>query len=469
MRIVLCLLFLLFIITACLFPGNEDQVILILPFINTGMEHRILNETLFTSYFYLYFEQLKSFTAIHPHKILNYKKKYTYNIDDLYTIELLNDLVHTFKCDFILGGEYKIENGILKIDIDIFGKQKKFIVKKNFEIVIDEDERKALSTIAQQMAKAFSGYDPDTASLIVNTDYPCSLYLNDAFLGLTSKRFTLPAGEYDIKIIYTDDYFDEVVYQKQIRLEKGQVYDSGEIQVLVEYEIKANVESGIYCNGKRIGVTDLLLHLPAGNEYDIEIVYTDNHNDKRYKSEHISTKDGEDGEIEIEFSNRIKMENGTLPFSGTIGEEIVKLPYVFDNLESRTYHAQITLEDPEWKKKWIIYKERVTLNIAKTAIIDKSDFVYKKYWGLCFIPGAAQFYNFEKAKGTVILTLSALSLVESITAYFLIQSTGGNVRRRDVYKIASWGGIAFFGGIYIYSCIDGIVTMGHLYRLFYPD
>lgn len=221
MKIVICSILLL-IITLCLFPESDDQVILILPFINTGSDNILIDETLFISYFYFYFNQLKSFSAIHPHKLFSYQKKYTYNNDDLYNIKKLYKLMEDFSCDFSLGGEYKVENGILKADIDIYGKLR---IKKHFDVDINPDEKDALSLIAQQIVKAFSGYDPDTASLIVNTDYPCSLYLNDALLGMTSNRFTIPAGDYDLKIVYKDDNFDEVVFLKTITLVKGQVRD----------------------------------------------------------------------------------------------------------------------------------------------------------------------------------------------------------------------------------------------------
>ena len=483
MKRLICLLLLL-ILSVCLFPESNDQVILILPFINTGRENLIIDETLFVSYFYFYFNQLKSFSAIHPHKLFTYMNKYTYNNDDLYDIKKLNKLMEDFHCDFSLGGEYKIENGTLKADIDIYGKLR---IKKHFDVKIQSDEKDALSRIAQQTAKAFSGYNPDTASLIVNTDYPCLLYLNDVFLGITSKRFTIPAGEYEMKIVYKDDYFEKVIYRKQITLEKGQIYDLGAIQVLVTYEVKANVESGIYCDGKRIGVTDLLLMLPVGNEFDIEIVYTDNHNDKRYKKEYISTGDGKNGKIEVEFSNRIKMMCGTLPLSGKIGTEIKKLPHTFDNLEPGTYNVQMVLEDLEWKKEWTIYEEKVTLNIAETAVIDKSNFVYCKYWGLCFIPSTAQFYNFEKKKGTILLIFSVVSFLEGmITGYFMIDHYYNTYlparnnpldedinftqirNKQRILSITAITGISIFGIIFTYSCIDGIITMNHLYDLFYP-
>ena len=127
------------------------------------------------------------------------------------------------------------------------------------------------------------------------------------------------------------------------------------------------------------------------------------------------------------------------------------------------------LADTEWDREWVIHREKVTLNIAETAIIDKSDFVYRKYWGLCFIPGAVQYYNFKPLKGTAMLVITGLSIAGSVTSYLLMESDLDNVPARNMYKTAFWGGITIASCVYIYSCIDGIITMRHLYELFYPD
>lgn len=462
---------LILILGPYLFSKNEPQVIVILPFINTGAEYQDLDENLFVSYFYFYFDKLRYFSAVYPSEILNYRADNLYNTKDLYTLAVLNDILKEFNSDFILGGEFRVEKKILKVNIDIFGTDKKLIIQREYEARIKTNARDALLEIVIKTTKAFSQYNPETAGFIANTDYPCTLYVNGVVLGKTPGKFTLPAGNYEIELVYEDKLFKKTVFRQQITLEKDSVFDPVNIQVMTTLTIKANVASEVLIDGKKIGITDLSVKIPVAHEYVIDLVYTDEHKEKRYLKKIISTNDRKDIHLEFLYPCRIKMVCGNLPLSGIVNDVsgYKKLPHVFDNLVPGKYRVRVVLEDEKWKRNWIVHDEKVLLHNTQTAVIDRSDFIYKKYWGLCFIPSAAQFYNFEPAKGTIILTLSALSLAESITAYYLMESNIDNIKARNTYRIASWGGIALFGGIYVYSCIDGLVTMGHLYKMFYPD
>lgn len=470
-KIFLFSLVLILILTPYLFSKNQNQVVVILPFINTGEPNKDLDGTLFVSYFYFYIDQLRNFTVVYPYKILNFRAEKLHHTKDLYTLAVLNDILKEFNSDFILGGEFKVENEILKVNIDIFGTDKKLIIQREYKAKIKTDARDALVEIVIKTTKTFSQYNPDTTGLVADTDYPCTLCINGIVLGRTPGKFILPAGNYTIGLVYEYKIFKKSVFHKQVELEKDTIFDPGKIQVMVRLTVRANVKSEVFIDGTKIGDTDLSINIPVAHEYNIDVVYTDEHKEKRYRKEIITTNSMKDIHLEFLYPGRIKMVCGNFPFSGIVNNisGCEKLPFIFDNLEPGKFRVQIVLEDPGWKRNWIVHDEKILLHNTQTAVIDRSDFIYKKYWGLCFIPSAAQFYNFETGKGIVILTLSALSLAESITSYYIMKSNIDNVGVHNAFKTASWGGIAIFGSLYIYSCIDGIVTMDHLYRLFYPD
>ena len=413
-----------------------------------------------------------------------------YNTEDLYALEVLNDIMNKYKSNFVLGGKYKIENKTLKVTIDIFGKQKKITIKREYEAGITAGIRHALGEVVIKTTKSFSSYNPDTANLTAYTDYPCTLYVNGVVSGTTPGRFLLPAGSYTIEIVYENDVFKKAVLEKHVTLKKGMVYDLGKIQVLAALTVKSNVEAEVFCDGVKIGVTDLIYKIPVGNAYIIDIVYTDEYNEKRKKREIITTYAGKNIVAEIIFPCRIIMKSGNLAFSGIL-EGITRpehLPITFDALEPGKYQVKIVKEDPEWKRDWVILDKKVTLYNAQTAIIDKSDFVYKKYRGLCFIPGAAQLYNLQKKKGYILMGFAIGAIVESvIVGYFRFThynneylSAKNNIKEdlnvinfsqitntQNILTTAMWSGIILFSGIFMYSCIDGIITMEHLYDLFY--
>ncbi|MBN2532148.1 MAG: hypothetical protein JXB88_04620 [Spirochaetales bacterium] len=453
-----------------LFSKDEPRVIVILPFINIGTSYKDLDETLFVSYFYLYFEQLRYFTAVYPHKILNYKAEKLYNTEDLYTLAVLGDIQKEFGSDFILGGEFKVVNQTLKVNIDIFGNDEKLVIQREYEAHIKTTIRDALLEIVLKAIRAVSQYNPETASFIATTDNPCTLYIDGIAFGRTPGKFILPVGDYDIEIVYEDRTFKKTIFKQQTALKKDNVVDPGKIQTLVTLSVKANVKSDVFIDGTKVGVTDLSIKIPVAHEYIIDVVYTDERKEQRYLKKTITTHNRQDICVEFHYPCRIKMVSGKLPLSGKVDDisGYKKLPYVFDNLAPGKYHVRVALEDNTWKRNWVVYNEKLLLYNTRTAVIDRSDFIYKNYWSLCFIPSAAQFYNFEPVKGTVILTISALSLAESITAYFLMKSNANNARIWNTYRIASWGGIAMLGSVYIYSCIDGMVTMWHLYKMLYP-
>jgi hypothetical protein len=363
-----------------------------------------------------------------------------------------------------------VENETLKVNLDIYGKRKPKI-KRNYTIKIKEDIYEILHTIVRETTETLVHYNPDTACLIVNTESPCTLYIDSAVFGRTPRRFILPAGDYNVKVVYEDENFKKIILQKQIALKKGTLYDLGQgfIKILVKLNFNINVEAEVFCNNKRIGTTATDITLPVTNRYIIDLVYTDIHNEKQSIRKIITTESGEDITINHEFKNRIKMISGNFPFSGKLGTGLFTLPHTFGDLEPGIHRVQVLLEDPGWKRNWIILDKRITLNIAETAIIDKSDFIYRKYWGLCFIPGVAQFYNFEPVKGTVILAGTGISIAGSIVFYFLMEKNSNNVVKYNMYKTATYTSLGLFSGFYIYSCFDGFITMIHLYKLFYSE
>ena len=80
------------------------------------------------------------------------------------------------------------------------------------------------------------------------------------------------------------------------------------------------------------------------------------------------------------------------------------------------------------------------------------------------------------------MSMAAISLLEGvIVGYFAIDHYNNYLKEtnnpdfpkyqntQNILNIAAISGIIIFGITYIYSCIDGLVTMNHLYDLFYSN
>ena len=136
----------------------------------------------------------------------------------------------------------------------------------------------------------------------------------------------------------------------------------------------------------------------------------------------------------------------------------------------------------------IIHRQKIFLDNATTLIIDKSDFTFKKNWGLCFIPSAAQFHNYQPQKGSIILSLAILLTAEISTTIIMannhykntlepiLRNQEGIYTQNDYFQaqntyntitLLTIGGIIALSCVYGYSWIDGFFTMNKIHNKLY--
>lgn len=473
------------------FAQGRTQTVVVLPFINNGAEHEEVNGDIVANYIYIYLKTMPNYQVIPASAVVRYARTNSLNTDDLYTLSVLGKITSTYKADFVLGGDYRIERKVLKINLEIFGNKKKFNIPKYFEIRIKNNALDALNEIIPAILDPFIEYDPGLAVLIVTTDTSCKVFVDDQEIGRTSRKFFLKAGDHDVEIVYEDDFFRKTVFEKRITFTKGSITDLGDIEVLVGINIRSNVKADVYVDEMKLGTTDCSLDIPYGNDYLIRLVYKDEQGDNRVIEDVVSTETSSAIEKYYEFPCRIRMLSGELPLSGRIRNmtESERLPHLFDNLTPGEYRIQMLVENLKKTRSYVLFDDKITLNAGQTVVIDKGDYEYKKNLGLCFVPSAAQFYNHEHVKGAVVLTLSLLSVAEVITMYFVADnyyktvleprsyygstySYDDYLESKNMYDIMQYsilGGIILFGGVYIYSCVDGIITMYEIFNILYNN
>jgi hypothetical protein len=175
------------------------------------------------------------------------------------------------------------------------------------------------------------------------------------------------------------------------------------------------------------------------------------------------------------------------------GMPLKSLPYTFTDLFPGTYNVQVILEDTDTMRKWFFYDEKIILSPFENINRDLKSFNYRYKWGLTFIPSAAQFYNREPIKGGIVLGVFLGSMAfTGISLYFYdyYLQRYNNLRQKgyessyednqklakdlndasdmmDLFSYLLIGGIVSTSIVFLYSAIDGYITMDHLYHLIY--
>ena len=478
---------------------TKTNNVLILNFENVGEPHIDYFDDLIQNSLFAFFKMVSDYSAIHPNTLKEYMKKNNYQIGDLENQKTLFKISKDFNTNNIIRGKYYEKEGYIIIDFEVIDTNEKKVIYRSSKfgkggINIFE----TLDEIIISMVEDFIGIKLEFALLEINTDKKCNLFINDELYGETPIKTKLLTGKHNINIIYNDEKIKGSILKEEINLTKDQVLKI-DINVFIKLKINVERECTVYLNNKKAGTTPYEDKILSGNIYNLKIIYFDENEKKEMivNESEISTMDRKDIDLFFPLYCKLNLFSGTNPFYGSISENsIEKLPFTYSNLFFGEYKVKIFLDDQEWGKKYYFYNKKVNLKPLEEKTIDLSNFEYKRKFGFCFIPSAAQFYNREYVKASLLLSffittasLAALSPVFSYIYYYYDylpkvdewnkHGNDGKYTKDDITKSYYNSGYIFqgflIGGlvssaiIWIFSMIDGIINMNHIYYLINPS
>ena len=498
-------LIILFITTFSIFYNTQltcitkKSNVLILNFENTGEPHIDYFDDLIQNSLFAFFKMISDYSAVHPNTLKDYMKRNNYQKGDLENQKTLFKISKDFNADNIIRGKYYEKDEYIIIDFEVIDTNEKKIIYRSSKfgkggINIFE----TLDEIVISMVEDFIGIKLEFAFLEINTDHKCKLLIDDEIYGETPLKTKLLTGKHNINIIYSDEKTEGSILKEEINLTKDQVLNI-DINVFVNLKIDAERECNVLLNNKKVGITPYEGKILSGNIYKLKVIYFDEEEKKEMlvNESDLSTIDRKDINLFYPMYCKLNLESGTNPFFGSISENnIEELPFSYTNLFFGEYKVKIFLDDKKWNKRYYFYNKKIDLKPLEEKTIDLSTFDYKRKFGFCFIPSAAQFYNREYIKATLLLsffmataTIAALSPLFSYIYYqydylpkvdeWKKNGSHGKYTEDDIrtsYYNSGYifqgfliGGLVSSALIWIFSMIDGIINMNHIYYLINPD
>jgi hypothetical protein len=476
--------FLLMLLLFCsTLSGQEGKKVIVVPFDNTGdIKMDYLSDHIAASFISL----LKDFPGYVPvayNNLKEYMKQYSYGSGDLDNPERMRTIASGLEAEIIVSGEYRYnkETNYLKITIvALNASDGSIFYRSNYNERCDSGIYETLDTLSSTMVQDFAGLEMTYGYVNVQSDYPCILYVDGHYVGKAPGAYKLVTGKHDVKIAYENDNTARILKEQAIDIVKNGTVTI-KTRVFVKISIGAERECHIYLDNEEKGETPYQDKLLSGHEYNLLITTMDLENSEIHVEEQlISTKKEEDVSLFFPVTGKIIMPGGRSPLKGGIvGNPYIDLPASFESLTPGNYHIQMILDDLAKKKKYIIHDHHYYLNPQETKIIDINNVLFTYNAGLCFIPSAAQFHNREPVKGWIILSLflsfcAGGCITYVVSDYFFHESMDEQYpypEQQDLYTtgliffISSMSAFGIAGGIYIYSLVDGWLTMDRLYHL----
>jgi hypothetical protein len=417
-----------------------------------------------------------------------------YEEDDLNRQTVINSIAHDFNTDYIIHGTYSDRDTVITIIFTIYKRiDDDLVIYYDLErLTLDNLNAITLNTSFDSLIRICEKVTDQTlitGYITLITTHPCSLSIDEEPAGETPTRLRLSKGEHRIQLIYDNADTKELILDEMIDIKEGESYTK-DIDVFVPLTITSDEECRVYIDKEKKGETPFRTDLFWGREYCVEVIY---HNSGKEKTtvfhDIINTTDAvspiyltSKGKIELDFPASYEVTIDNLEFT--------PLPHTFDNLIPDTYRVRILLDDPEWKRKWLIYDKTSRLPPFSTLSLARKNLDYRRNWGLMFVPSALQFYNREPVKGSIVLSLfigSALCAGISAFGEFYFEGEYDRLDKKYDGEV-SWppakvneGNFYLFmtelcntlkiagiiGGTasWMYSAVDGINTNNHLYDL----
>jgi hypothetical protein len=350
-------------------------------------------------------------------------------------------------------------------------------------------DTETLDNALRPVISLFSPVNIQSALLTVKTDNACQLYIDKEFISQTPQHVWLPEGEHRIQIYYKNNI---LLYDKTIIMNANKNTEI-DIPVFLNLSITAGMECAVFINDDLKGTTPFKTTMYSGTEYHIRILYNDKNNNQvevdNFTLPYYYYKDckkdyPETGSIEVA---------GLTPFLVSLyDKEIHTLPHSYSLLAPGIYNLKLFVKDDAWNKNWIFSDEIHILEPFSNIFLDRTGLVFEKKTWKCFIPSMAQFHNKQKIKGYIIAGVFCTTFITSCISYIIGRIAYNDYNRintaitesglgsgytiSDLQKVHNTKtnatiilNIALFSSaaLYLYSCIDGWITMDHINNLFY--
>jgi hypothetical protein len=491
-KIIVFSLLVLFLLSVHLFGGGSRKTILFMPFINEGSFVYDRLRTHIPNYLYEPVKNLPGYKAIPYSRFHEYMVAKGYEETDLKRQAVITSIAQDFNTDYIIHGTYSDRETVINIIFTIYKRidddlethnDLESVTLQNLDAITLNTSFDSLIRICEKVTeqKLAPGY------ITLITRPVCSLLIDEEPAGQTPTRLPVFKGEHRIQLIYNNE---ELILDEKIEIKEGELYTRN-IDILIPLTITSDEQCTVYINNEEKGETPFQRDLLWGREYCVEVIYQNSGTEKTTVFHDIINTTEPVSPIYLTSKGKISLDfPGS--YEATINNhEFTPLPNTFDNLIPDTYRLRILLDDPEWKRKWLIYDKKSRLSPFSTLSFTRENLDYKRNWALMFIPSALQFYNREPVKGSIVLSLfigSALCAGVSAFGWFyfegeyeyLIDQYGevglpqAKVNEGNDYlfmielcKLLTISGIIGASVSWMYSAADGIITNNHLYDIIY--
>ncbi|MBN1699955.1 MAG: hypothetical protein JW881_20770 [Spirochaetales bacterium] len=478
-------------LSAPCYGKDTQKTILFMPFLNEGSVLYDRLETYIPNYLYEPVKHLSGFTAIPYSRFHEYMVAHCYDKTDLKRQNVIASIASDFDTDYIISGTFSNDETAVTIIFTIYRRVDVDLETHNsFErIGITDTDAMTLNTRFDSLigvCEKITEHKLSPGFLSLHTTEACLLFIDGVPSANTPVRLPLTAGEHTIRLVYRDENgSEEEIFKSAIAIEEGRTYTK-EIDVLVPLVIESDEECTVYIDQKKAGKTIFRKNLFWGREYLVEALYEKEN--RTVFSNIIDTTQPispiilpSKGSVSLDFSSS---------FSASIdGEAPLVLPHTYGGLVPDIYRLRVFLDDPAWKKKWLIYDRRLEITPFSSLSLEQKEIIdYRDQWGLMFVPSALQFYNREPVKGALLLSAFTVStLCTGISAFGWFYFDGEHNRLVDKWKktgrpsfineandardMKDLCGTLIISGIvgasasWLYSAIDGTITNRHLYEL----
>ena len=459
---------------------EDENVILILPFNNHGsIEYEKFSDQIVT-YFYALIDGIQGYSAVAPSRMKEYKEGYIYKTKSITGENYYRMLSQDFTADLIIDGDYLVENEKIIVSFEVFnnsqGSRKKKLLS---DIEIEQPITYTFDKLFIPIIEELTGSILETSILNVITDQRCNLILNGEYLGITPIKIRLLEAEYQVKITHhVEDYettiFDNTVIMKK---EEDKIID---IPVFVSLSITADRACSVFINQEESGITPFKTQVYSGTEYLCKVLYSHSEKEQIIAYDNvISTKNYNDISFHLNENGRIIKTTKDAPFSCTLYHSLKKqICNSFDNLTPGEYILTVSFNDQLWMRKWKMKTYKIPIRPFDKVYISLDDIRYKKNTSLCLVPSLCQFYNHESVKGISIISLFSGSVIltsisaivgnyyyynykENLSSYSAAEEEKA-YQNINIYNYLITSGVILGIISYLYSAIDGYITMEHL-------
>jgi hypothetical protein len=488
---------LLFLFSFPLFSSNarlEGSTVLFLPFENHGDEKDNHLCELIPNLMHLFFKKISLHSSISAGRLRLYMETHDFKRDDLENIDTLYQIAADHHADYIFKGGFCHDDDIIQLNVEVIDiSLKRIIYRSNNKQRGGIHLFSSLSKIILKIIKGFKKIqniipvEVNHGFLMFKTDRQCMLTVNDEIIGETPFDFCFPEGNYHITLMYQSPDITGMVYEGDIVIVRGEKKRFA-FRVLINLVINAEKKCSLFLNEEFIGTTPYEGQLVTGSNYLLTVVYKDTKdNDVIITKEILFTKEEKDISLFFPVTGSIIVKSRENNLKAAIdGESLLHIPCKFEHIPTGTYRFKVILQELPADKNWLFYRKTINLVPEEVKIIDLTGLDYQKLWGLCFIPSAAQFYNRETNKGTIILSLFLGSAASAgISAFFASffhayywekrEAGAWEEEVHDLYLATKHCETLFYFSIfsasfiYLYSFIDGLSTMNHIYYLFHNN